>query len=106
MATASDLERDVPGSGDEWQANFCLILKVSQPIRSDLIRSRELEFSLALAEYHGMLCTETMTVRVQDHHGGKDHGGGNKRSSIYALLLLIAYMCPFRCVVRASCPLF
>ena len=22
-----------------------------------------------------MLCTETVTVRAQDHHGGKDHGG-------------------------------
>ena len=51
MVTASDLERDVPGSGDEWRANFCMILKVSQPIKSDLIRLRELEFSLALAEY-------------------------------------------------------
>ena len=53
-----------------------------------------------------MLCTETVAVRAPDHHGGKDHGGGNRRIPIFALLLLVVSKYPFRCVVRASSPLF
>ena len=37
-----------------------------------------------------------LAVSLQDHHGGKDHGGGSKRNPIYAVLLLVACIYPFR----------
>ncbi len=43
-----------------------------------------------------MLCTETETVREPDHHGGKDHGGGNRRSPVIGVFLLVACLYPFR----------
>ena len=49
-----------------------------------------------------MICTETRTVRKQDRHGGKDHGGRDQRSPVFTGLLLVALLYPFRCVVRAS----
>ena len=49
-----------------------------------------------------MLCTQIMTVREPDHHGGKDHGGGSKRNPVLGVLLLVACIYPFRCVVRTS----
>ena len=49
-----------------------------------------------------MICTETRTVRKQDHHGGKDHGGRDQRSPVFTGLLLVALLYPFRCVVRVS----
>ena len=49
-----------------------------------------------------MLCTETETVRKPDHHGGKDHGGGSKRNPVLGVMLLVACIYPFRCVVRTS----
>ena len=49
-----------------------------------------------------MLCTETVTVREPDYHGGKGHGGGDKRSPVIGVLLLVACIYPFRCVVRTS----
>ena len=42
-----------------------------------------------------MLCTETVAVRAQDHHGGKDHGGGSRRIPVFALLILVV-------IVRAA----
>ena len=50
-----------------------------------------------------MLCTETETVRKPGHHdGGEDHGGGSKRNPVLGVILLVACIYPFRCVVRTS----
>ena len=49
-----------------------------------------------------MLCTQTVTLREPDHHGGRDHGGGNKRNPVLGVMLLVACIYPFRCVVRTS----
>ena len=49
-----------------------------------------------------MLYAELMTVREPDHHGGKDHGGREKRTPLFTVLLLVACIYPFRCVVRTS----
>ena len=99
MATASDRDREVPGSGDEGRANFYLELKNE---RANHQRSVAVLLDRDFQPRLSMLCTETVTVREPDYHGGKGHGGGDKRSPVIGVLLLVACIYPFRCVVRTS----
>ena len=91
---------NVPGSGDEGRANFYLELKTGEPISH--LRSVAVLLDRAFQSRLSMLCTETVTVREPDYHGGKGHGGGDKRSPVIGVLLLVACIYPFRCVVRTS----
>ena len=90
----------MPGSGDEGRANFYLELKTGEPISQ--LRSPAVLLDRAFKSRLSMLCTETVTVREPDYHGGKGHGGGDKRSPVIGVLLLVACIYPFRCVVRTS----